>query len=109
MKYYFVYNAKSGLFNQLTDAAHKAISPNTYECNLCKLTYGLTSMKKQWKAFIKNYDIEFTYKNKIKVKETPAVYDEQLMLVISSKEISACKDVQELQSLVAGRLKKKEI
>ena len=30
----FVYNADSGLFNMVTDTAHKMLSPDTYECNL---------------------------------------------------------------------------
>ena len=33
----FVYNADSGVFNALADAAHKIFSPRTYACNLCAL------------------------------------------------------------------------
>ena len=36
----FVYNADTGLFNTVADAAHKILSPSTYSCNLCKVTYG---------------------------------------------------------------------
>jgi hypothetical protein len=34
----FVYNADSGVFNTLSDIAHKIFSPETYACNLCALT-----------------------------------------------------------------------
>ena len=30
----FVYNAKSGMVNELLDFAHKIVSPSTYNCNL---------------------------------------------------------------------------
>ena len=40
MEIQFIYNAKSGLANSIFDLAHKLISPDTYECNLCKITHG---------------------------------------------------------------------
>jgi hypothetical protein len=48
----FVYNADSGLFNALADAAHKALSPQTYACNLCRVTYGLLREKRAWRDFV---------------------------------------------------------
>jgi hypothetical protein len=48
----FVYNAdsgSSGLFNTLTDIAHKLISPHTYSRNLCALTHSNPGMRKEWK------------------------------------------------------------
>ena len=35
----FIYNAKSGTVNSLIDWAHKIVSPDTYECSLCSMTY----------------------------------------------------------------------
>ena len=35
----FIYNAKSGFINELVDIPHKIISPETYDCNLCAITY----------------------------------------------------------------------
>ena len=49
-----VYNANSGFYNMIKDALHKSISPNTYSCNLCGLTFGTIRMKSKWKKFIKN-------------------------------------------------------
>ncbi|MBC7930780.1 MAG: hypothetical protein H7Z38_09495, partial [Rubrivivax sp.] len=52
----FVYNADSGLFNALTDIAHKAFSPATYQCNLCALTHSTFGMRKGWKRFLETLD-----------------------------------------------------
>ena len=49
----FVYNAKAGLGHALLDSVHKAVSPGTYACALCGLTYGLTSMRPEWKQFLR--------------------------------------------------------
>ena len=43
----FIYNAKSGLVNEFLDFAHKIVSPGTYNCNLCAISYGNFSMKKK--------------------------------------------------------------
>ena len=45
----FVYNADSGLFNTLTDIAHKTFAPETYSCNLCAITFGTFGMRTEWK------------------------------------------------------------
>jgi hypothetical protein len=47
----FIYNAKGGQWNYLIDTLHKYLSPKTYECNLCQITYDL-KMRKAWKEFI---------------------------------------------------------
>jgi hypothetical protein len=49
----FVYNADGGPLAGLKDAFHKILSPATYPCSLCALTYGATSMRPEWRAFIK--------------------------------------------------------
>ncbi len=48
----FVYNADSGLLHRAFDAAHKAVSPETYRCDLCKLTHGALREKERWRAFV---------------------------------------------------------
>lgn len=45
----FVYNADSGLRSALFDAAHKLISPATYPCSLCAITYGAVAMRREWR------------------------------------------------------------
>jgi hypothetical protein len=65
MELIFVYNAKSGLFNKATDFAHKLVSPKTYNCSLCCITYGNFSVHNEWAEFIKSLKmpVKFLYKN----------------------------------------------
>jgi hypothetical protein len=51
-KLLIVYNADSGFFNALSSSIHKALSPDTYECQLCRITYGMTHMVGEWKAYL---------------------------------------------------------
>ena len=115
-KLIFVYNADSGLFNSLTDFAHKIISPSTYDCQLCAITYGNFTIKKEWKTFIESLDLEtaFYYKDEFaKAFRTapslnpPAVYiqeDNSIELFISSAEINALGTLDELQRMITVRL-----
>ncbi|UOQ99346.1 hypothetical protein MUN81_07560 [Hymenobacter sp. 5317J-9] len=48
----FVYNADAGLLAGLKDTFHKILSPSTYPCSLCAITYGATSMLPEWREFI---------------------------------------------------------
>jgi hypothetical protein len=48
----FVWNADSGILNAVKDSLHKWISPETYSCRLCQLTYGFSSEKKAWREFL---------------------------------------------------------
>lgn len=49
----FVYNADGGRLAGLKDMFHKILSPSTYPCSLCAVTYGATAMQPEWGAFIK--------------------------------------------------------
>ena len=61
-KLIFIYNAKGGQWNYLIDTLHKYLSPKTYECNLCQITYDL-KMRKAWKDFIEEspHDYKFLH------------------------------------------------
>lgn len=58
------------IFNILTDFAHKAISPATYNCNLCALTYGTFARKQEWADYIKSLplEVEFIYRDEWKFR-----------------------------------------
>src|ERR1700754_1768571 len=79
----FVYNADSGLFNAVTDLAHKTFSPQTYQCNLCALTYSAFGMRKSWKRFLETLKrpLEFLHADEIKQRygiagiALPAVFE----------------------------------
>lgn len=48
----FVYNADDGPLAALFDAAHKLVSPATYPCSLCAVTYGAVAMRRAWKDYL---------------------------------------------------------
>ncbi|WP_439883504.1 hypothetical protein ACSX1A_10075 [Pontibacter sp. MBLB2868] len=62
---FIIYNADKGLFSQLTDFAHKIISPTTYSCSLCALTHGNFSMRQEWADYLSQLPLEvkFVYRN----------------------------------------------
>ncbi len=63
-KLLFIYNADSGLGNLLLDGAHKILSPGTYKCSLCSLTFGAFLEKAQWKKFREEGTIEMDFLHK---------------------------------------------
>ena len=58
----FVYNAKGGALNTLMDFVHKTVSPNTYPCPLCAVTYGNLGMKRRWAAFIQSLPVKVSFR-----------------------------------------------
>ncbi len=49
----FVYNADSGWQHAVLDSLHKYLRPETYSCNLCRITHGAIGPKQAWKDFLK--------------------------------------------------------
>ena len=115
-----VYNADSGFFNIIKDGLHKVISPSTYQCNLCALTYGTLKMKNEWKEFIDKLEIpskflhrdEFireleSHPHNLENVKFPAVFlrmDEKISLLISSDEINKSKTLDDLMNLITENL-----
>lgn len=115
-KIVFVYNADSGLFNSIEDYVHKAVSASTYGCNLCGLTYGNLGMRNNWKQFTSGlkFPVEFLHKDEffeiydIRDASFPCAYiesDGELELLISSDEMNAPENLEELKLLVSEKLK----
>jgi hypothetical protein len=107
----FVYNTDAGLFNTVTDTAHKMLSPDTYACNLCAITYSAFYIKKEWRDYILSLDmpVEFLHRNELKMKYgtddiiLPAVFiknGKTFEVVLDSQEINTCKNVSDLINLV---------
>ena len=110
----FVYNANSGIFNAASDYLHKKLSPKTYKCNLCKLTYGMT-MDKQWKSFITSlpYKVKFLHSDEFLKQyplpdpEFPAVFiirQYDLEPLINSSEINQAQTLEQLIFLIKTKL-----
>ena len=66
-KVIFVYN--SGAVSVVKDFWKKILRPSSYECNLCLQTFSLFSMKKSWKSFIQNLEIETEFLHRDEFEE----------------------------------------
>ncbi len=98
MKLLFIYNANSDKISVALDFVHKIVSPSTYNCDLCAITYGNFGIKKVWEDFIKGLpmETEFLHKDEFQKKypgnttSFPAVFkleDSKWEPCISAKEM----------------------
>ncbi len=115
----FVYNALSGIGNSLLDSAHKIMSPSTYDCRLCSLTYGAMRERRDWKLFRENSTIpmvfyhkdEFlsAYASKFAAKFTfPIILadtGEELQVLVTTTELNTIDDTAELMEIIKARIK----
>lgn len=110
-KLVFVYNADSGMFNTLTDIAHKVFSPQTYECNLCAISHSYLSERSEWKEFIEELGVEceflhrdeFFKKYSSDEKTFPVIFElaeGELKLALSADKINECKSMDDLKSAI---------
>ena len=116
-KVIFVYNAESGLFSALSDYVHKIVSPSTYECQLCAVTYGNLGMKTKWASYVQSLParVIFTYRDKLrddqpimKDAELPAgfvIKDGKTTLVVSAQEMRACETEDAMIALCTSKLR----
>lgn len=65
----FIYNANSGTLNGLIDLMHKSISPKTYPCDLCAITYDVKGMLPKWKEYIHTLPYKFLFLHKDEMKK----------------------------------------
>jgi len=114
-KLVFVYNADSGLFNTVTDIAHKMLSPKTYECNLCSITHGVFKVRETWVKFLEQLDAEceflhkdeFLKNNSNTNVEFPAVFkmqDGQPELWLDAESINKLSSVDDLKRVISEKL-----
>ena len=111
----FVYNADSGVFNTLADAAHKIFSPRTYACNLCALTHTAVRMRGEWRQFLDGLGrpLEFLHADELAARyglkgvPLPAVFtkdDGGLKVLAGADSINACRTLDELKRLILDGL-----
>lgn len=110
----FVYNADSGLFNTLADIAHKAFSPQTYDCRLCALTYGLLQERGPWRDFIAHLPVECSFMHRDEFRRRypkdktplPAVFRLRsgvTSVCLDARALSACEDLEQLQAAILAQ------
>jgi len=117
-KLIFIYNADSGLRNLIIDGAHKILSPSTYECKLCEITYGAFTENNVWKKFRTESDLqmEFLHKDEFKKQYAskfghkftfPIVLAEAengLEVLINTVEMNQLRDAERLIDLIISRI-----
>ncbi|GMQ82002.1 MAG: hypothetical protein BMS9Abin05_1440 [Rhodothermia bacterium] len=108
----FVYNADSGIVNVSMDVAHKLLSPSTYSCRLCQMTYGVLAERRVWKHFRQSTgeDFLFLHRDEFEARfvnrfEYPVILKksgDKLSVVISQLEMEKMSDVTELIDRLEG-------
>ena len=109
----FVYAADSGLFNTVTDIAHKIFSPDTYACDLCALTHGYFSVRGEWRAFVESLGMPCTFRHRDEAVALDGVDAEQLPAVFRSSggrwaccldrhAIAACAELEQLKLAISA-------
>lgn len=115
MKLVFVYNANAGIAAAIMDSIHKTLSPATYACSLCAITYGAVRMDPAWKAWLKarHADSVFYHRDDFFAAYTdlmitlPAIlveHDGIMTPLLSSTQIAAADSVDRLIVLIEDRL-----
>ena len=111
----FVYNADGGLLRSLADAVHKTVSPRTYPCSLCALTYGTATMKHAWREYLATLPFPFELLHRDELRATygpvdaplPAIFSrtgERLAEVVSAADLDGCPSLEALITLVRTRV-----
>ena len=115
-KFVIVYNANAGIAAGVMDSVHKIVSPSTYPCQLCAVTYGLTSMRREWRVFLEGLGMETLFHHRPDFRaaypqaaEWPlpliAVEDAgTLRTLVSAADFGAIADIPSLIAVVRERL-----
>ena len=113
----FVYNADSGPFALLKDYVHKIVSPETYPCSLCQITFDNLGMKRAWRRFVQAlpHPAVFLHRDELAAQypalsdlALPAVIlddDGAIRVLVSAEELDRTPDVGALQALVLAGLR----
>jgi hypothetical protein len=115
LKLIFVYNAEDGLIHGMLDSIHKTLSPKTYACDLCALTYGAVSMKKTWRDWLKSHPMETQFFHRADFKAAwpevnvalPVVMKEidgELQFVVPAQDFKTMKTVNDLITTINARI-----
>ena len=120
-KIIFIYNANSDKGSQLLDFAHKIMSPATYDCQLCSLTFGKFTENSRWKDFrkdlvAKGYKPSFLHKDEFK-KDYKSKFghaftfpiilletEYDLEVMVTTAQLNDLKTTQELIGVVKASL-----
>ncbi len=117
MKLIFVYNADSGPISGLFDIGHKIVSPASYSCGLCQLTFDTFTEKQAWRAFRESssFEMEFLHRDEFEKKyglhyDYPVILlqNKELEILLSKKEIDGFVQLDELIEKINESLKERK-
>lgn len=113
----FIYKAKSDKISKIIDFAHKIVSPSTYSCDLCSLTYWDFSIKKEWREYVDNLNqrwiqTQFYYEESASnfglwIDKLPAIIFEDDALrrpILLWKEFENIATLSDLESIITKQL-----
>ena len=112
----FVYNADRGFFILMADISHKMLSPTTYPCNLCALTHGTFSIRKEWRDFLAKIKPPLTFLHKDEFRkefkledDLPAIYiqdlrTEELRPFIAAATLKTLTGLEDLKQMISEKL-----
>lgn len=112
MELVFVYNAKSGKISALLDLGHKIVNPESYKCNLCNLTHGNFTERKEWKRFKESTELGLVFLHKDEFEREygkrfsyPIVLkrDKEFEVFISTEELNEITSPTQLIELLQKR------
>lgn len=119
-KLIFIYNADSGPVNAALDIAHKLFSPDTYSCNLCKLTHDTFSERSAWKSFRESNPVTMVFLHKDEFEQEsnrynpsqtaytyPIILKEeqgQVDMFLDTPDLNQIEDVNVLITTIQNRL-----
>jgi hypothetical protein len=115
VKLLFVYNANAGMTAGIMDSIHKTLSPATYPCDLCAITYGALRMDPTWKAWLKAQSFEsvFFHRPDFRAAYPDVGVDLPVILVeregrvetlVAATEFRGAANVDQLIALIESRL-----
>lgn len=111
-----IYNADGGVLNALADMVHKIVSPATYPCSLCALTYGPFMMRSAWRGWLGRLGMPvlFLYRDEFRdCLDTRGLPLPAVLLgagagpprvLVSAVELAALPDLEALIAMLEARL-----
>lgn len=114
----FVYGNDSGAVNGLIHYIHKIVSPSTYDCRPCGLTYGPLGQRAAWVQALSTLGVssELLHRDDAIARygheQSPfpavfAVESHGLTQLITKQEIESCRDLESLITLLRARATQK--
>ena len=116
MRLIFVYNANAGLMAGILDSVHKTVSPETYPCSLCAISYGAFAVKPRWREWLKtlpmpmhfyhrpDFHLAFPSAHSMALPLVALDRDGHLELLLDAEQLDALEDLEGLIAAMEVRL-----